>query len=221
MELKMKPLNENDRVRFRCMRCAECCRHVFGAVIVEGLDVYRLSKYLKMSISDFISEFTDQFILDEVTAYPILSLKTVGKDNSCVFLKGSCCTVNEVKPRTCKMYPFGVEPAKEKITDFKYHFSMERKHHPKGTLIRVKDWMKKYFLEEERASLKEEWRSVSAIAPLLYQAQLRGVKTEKLLNTILWFFYYAFDLEQPFLPQQRKNNCNLVVAIKQLISDEK
>ena len=76
MELKMKPLNENDRVRFRCMRCAECCRHVFGAVIVEGLDVYRLSKYLKMSISDFISEFTDQFILDEVTAYPILSLKT-------------------------------------------------------------------------------------------------------------------------------------------------
>ena len=60
-----KQVEENEHIRFRCMRCAACCRYVKGSVIIEGLDAYRLAQHLKMEVADFISQYADPFLLDE------------------------------------------------------------------------------------------------------------------------------------------------------------
>ena len=111
LEIKdSKQVEENEHIRFRCMRCAACCRHVRGSVVIEGLDAYRLAQHLKMEVADFISQYADPFLLDEQLWYPIFSLRVKGNDDSCIFLKGSRCTVQDAKPRTCRLYPFWVEP---------------------------------------------------------------------------------------------------------------
>ena len=54
-ELKnSKQVELSDRVRFRCTRCGDCCRHVEGVVVVESLDAYNLAKHLGITISDFL-----------------------------------------------------------------------------------------------------------------------------------------------------------------------
>ena len=89
LEIKdSKQVEENEHIRFRCMRCATCCRHVRGSVVIEGLDAYRLAQHLKMEVADFISQYADPFLLDEQLWYPIFSLRVKGNDDSCRFPLG-------------------------------------------------------------------------------------------------------------------------------------
>ncbi len=208
-----KPVELSDRVRFRCKRCAECCRHVEGSVVIESLDAFRISKHLKIGIEEFYDKYTDMFILED-TIYPIFALKTTGKDKECIFLKGKRCTIQDAKPRTCRMYPFWIEPCGYGERDFKYNLSTEHTHHPKGSLIRVKDWMNKYFYEEDRKFLSEEYRTVTQIAPLLNTVQHLKKDQEDILKLILFYRYYNFNLDEPFLVHQHNNNTTLESALK-------
>ena len=213
-----KPVKENERVRYRCARCAECCRHVKGAVIVESWDAYRLALYLGMEMADFYLRYTDMFFLED-TDFPIFALNAVGREEACVFLDGSRCTVQNAKPRTCRLYPFWVAPDEPDCTTFTYHLSTERKHHPKGSIVRAKDWMKEHFWKEDQAFLKEEWQSVRVIAPLMREAARSGVKSEVIHKLLLYFRYFAFELGEPFLPQQHRNNCELIAVLIRMIKE--
>ena len=125
-----KQVELSDRVRFRCVRCAACCRNVEGAVVIEPKDGYYLAKHLGISVSTFYEKYTRMFLLEDVE-FPIFTLKVTGKDKACIFLNGKRCSVQDAKPRTCKMYPFWVCP--DDKGGFLYNFSTEQRHHPKGS----------------------------------------------------------------------------------------
>ena len=211
-----KQVELSDKVRFRCKRCAECCRHVEGSVVIESIDAFCLSKYLKIELDEFYERYKDMFLLEN-TMYPVFALKVTGKAKECIFLKGKRCIVQDAKPRTCRMYPFWVEPLALYGQDFTYNLSKEQKHHPKGSLIRVKDWMNKYFYEDERKFLKEEYRIVTKIAPLLNTLKHLERNQDDILHLMLFYRYYNFNLEESFLPQQHKNDMFLEEALKNKI----
>ena len=212
-----KPVKPSDQVRFRCKRCAECCRHMEGVIPLESKDAFYLAKHLNLSMTEFIEKYTDAFVLGSVD-YPVLMLKAVGPKKSCIFLKGNHCTVQEVKPRACRMYPFWIDIDTEN-GGFAYNFSTDRPHHPNGTLIRVRHWMEKYFTEEDKAFLSEDWRSAKEIGPIFDSAKLVGVPLIELQKEILVFKYFAFEYDKPFLEQQRRNNAHLKSRLEQLINN--
>ena len=57
----------NEKVEFRCRKCADCCRHIFRSVPLESLDVFRMSKYLRDNggsikcIDDFLDNMLNRF----------------------------------------------------------------------------------------------------------------------------------------------------------------
>ncbi len=212
-----KQVEENEHIRFRCTRCAACCRHVKGSVVIEGLDAYRLARHLGMETADFMSQYTEPFILDDKLWYPIFSLRVKGNEDSCIFLKGTRCTVQEAKPRTCRLYPFWVEPNEPDGTDFTYHICFEHQHHPKASLVRVKDWMNKYFWEDDRESLQEDFRTMHILAPLLRRAREYGVENETIFRKVLLNRYLYFSMDEPFLPQQHRNNRELIAFFKSIV----
>lgn len=73
----------NEKVEFRCRKCADCCRHIFRSVPLESLDVFRMSKYLRDNggsikcIDDFLDKYAEPVLLDEC-GYFIYVLKTKG-----------------------------------------------------------------------------------------------------------------------------------------------
>lgn len=87
-----KQVELSDRVRFRCTRCGECCRHVDGVVVIESLDAYNIAKSLGIMVSEFFIDYAEVHFLED-TEYPIFTLKATGKDNACIFLKGNRCTI--------------------------------------------------------------------------------------------------------------------------------
>ena len=213
-----KPVELNDNVRFRCKRCAECCRHVEGSVILEPLDAYNLAKHLNMNICDVYERYADVFILSEDVFYPIFALKTTGDKKACIFLKGNRCSVQEAKPRTCRMYPFWIEPDEGGL---KYNLSSERSHHPKGSLIKVKDWVRKNLKDEEKEVLESDIKTIQELALLIKSAQNVGISNDEILKLVLLYRYYGFETERPFLSQKKTFDKLLLNNLKNMIIKRK
>ena len=115
-------VHAKDCVDYQCRRCGQCCRHIRDAVMVESLDAYRLAKYLRSrepniyTIDEVLSQYCEPTPLTN-DCFPIFVLKTTGPDDSCIFLKDGLCSIYEVRPRTCRLYPFSVGPG-ERGRDF-------------------------------------------------------------------------------------------------------
>ena len=210
-----KQVELSDRVRFRCIRCAACCRNVEGAVVIEPKDGYYLAKHLGISVSTFYEKYTRMFLLEDVE-FPIFTLKVTGKDNACIFLNGKRCSVQDAKPRTCKMYPFWVCP--DDKGGFQYNFSTEQRHHPKGSIVKVKDWMRDNLSEEDKEFFSEETRAMSEIAPL-YNILHKCLKDNTtLIEKIIFFKYFLYETDEPFIPQFKRNNRVLKDELDRIIN---
>lgn len=211
-----KQVELSDRVRFRCMRCAACCRHVENSVVIEVKDAFYLAKHLGISVVDFYTTYTNMLTLEN-TGFPIFFLKTMGKDKSCIFLNGKRCSVQDAKPRTCKMYPFWVAPDDDGKT-LSYNFSTERRHHPRGSLVKVKDWMREYLSDEDKEFILEDARSVMQIARpfrILY-GNLKD--PEDIQKRVLMYRYFFYDTNESFMEQFCRNNRVLEEELERIIN---
>ena len=210
-----KKVELTDRVRFRCIRCAECCRNVEGAVVIEVKDAYHLAKHLNITVTEFYEKFTRMFLLED-TGFPIFTLETTGKDNACIFLSKKRCSVQNAKPRTCKMYPFWICP--DDNGGFQYNYSTERRHHPKGSLVRVKDWMKENLSDVDKDFLTEDTRSLTEIAPLFNILHKRLDLRDAVMSKILMFRHFMYETDRPFYEQFCQNNRILKNELQKMIN---
>lgn len=95
----------DDTFRFHCDQCGRCCAHRED-IILSPMDIFRISKELKMSPAEFYKQYC-VFNIGDHTRMPIVRLASVGKDQRCILLKNSKCSVHKVKPAVCAMFPLG------------------------------------------------------------------------------------------------------------------
>lgn len=210
-------LTPSTKIRFKCSGCAECCRHVKATVPVDCRDAFYLTKHLRdigldiCCVDQFLSEFSEPELLDEC-GYFVYFLKSVGTDDSCIFLKENRCSVQKAKPLACRLYPFVVDPSESGT--FRYLYSKERMHHFHGPLVETRNWMKQNFPQESRAFLQAEYAKAKPIARLL-----RRIPEHRKTEALLHFHrlrYSEFDLDQPFLPQFQRNQEKLLAILARM-----
>ena len=213
-------LTPSTKIRFKCSGCAECCRHVKATVPVDCQDAFYLTKHLRdigldiCCVDQFLSEFAEPELLDEC-GYFVYFLKSVGTDDSCIFLNENRCSVQKAKPLACRLYPFVVDPSESGA--FHYLYSKERMHHFHGPMVETRNWMKQNFPQESRAFLQAEYAKVKPISRLLRSIP-EPRKTEALLH-FHRFRYSEFDLDQPFLPQFQRNQEKLLAILARMAGE--
>lgn len=114
------------------------------------------------------------------------------------------------------MYPFWICP--DDNGGFQYNFSTERKHHPKGSLVRVKDWMRDNLSEEDKEFLLEDTRSIKEIAPLFNILQKCLKDKDRLLEKVLFYRHFLYETDEPFMHQFKRNNRVLNDELKRIIN---
>lgn len=218
MELHIKnsrPVEFSDRIRFRCRRCGSCCRHVKGSVILESIDAYRLAKHMGIGVNQVFERYAEPFLLNE-SGYPIFALKVKGNQSECIFLEGCKCTVRSARPRVCRLYPLWIEPTDEN-GGIACNYCSECRYHSHGSLVRVKDWINKNVTEEDRTYCSEDYRTIVALAPMLQEARRRGVPVERIQRELLFFRYFCYETDRPFMEQFRSNNRLLLCRMHHLL----
>ena len=202
---RAEPVRPKDQVCFQCRRCGNCCRDLEGQLMLEPLDAYHLARLLReqgkaASIDDVYVRYAHPDIVEGIL--PIYLMDTVGPGHACVFLKDGRCSVYEARPQVCRMYPFSAAPG-ERGRDFRYLLCMEKPHHFTGGMVTVKHWLSENFTREAKDGMKADYD----VIPILGE-NVRAMSTEEfqhLLFQFLYYRYYNYELDQPFLPQFLSN----------------
>lgn len=91
-------LSSSRRVYYQCQRCTNCCRWP-GDVKVEDDELAAIAAFLGLRVDDFIQRYTRLRLNRQ-------GLSLIEKpDDSCIFLEGRDCRINEVKPQQCRDFP--------------------------------------------------------------------------------------------------------------------
>ena len=81
---------------FQCQKCGECCKG-YGGVFVSGREIERISQHLQIDLDDFVRNYC-QWSGNR----PLIKTSDSGY---CIFWD-EVCTIHQVKPRMCKIWPF-------------------------------------------------------------------------------------------------------------------
>jgi len=174
--------------------------------MLEPMDAYNLARYLRdrgepvAGTEDVLAQYAHASWLAD--SLPIFLLNTVGALDVCTFLKAGRCSVYEARPRVCRLYPFTVAPG-SRGRDFQYFLCTEKTHHFADGAVTAKDWLSQNFSKETRAVLKADYEAL----PILSQ-NIRAMGSEqfkRLAFQFIYYRYYNYELDEPFLPQFLSN----------------
>lgn len=186
--------------------------------MIEPQDIYYLARCLRArgEVVDGLETLLDQyahpvFITD---GYPGFMLSTVGADQACVFLKDGKCSVYSARPRVCRLYPFGIAPG-DSGQEFRYYLCTDKLRHFGCGSVVAGDWISANISKETLEYLKNEYAILPEIGRMV--RKLDEAQFKALLFHFLFFRYFNYDLDKPFLPQYRKNCAEL----KALLSGER
>jgi len=110
---------------FECTKCGKCCKWE-GYVVLDPEDQKRLADHEKLGIDEFLKRYTnslgDQYVLKDKEGTGV-----------CVYLVDNLCSINDIKPRQCKDYPWeydsrcpGFGKCKEGAMKSKYEEAVKR-----------------------------------------------------------------------------------------------
>lgn len=222
MSNTVNTLSGNTHVPFSCQHCGACCRDVEEKIMLEPYDAYRLGRFLREreeieSIEDVYAKYAHAVMLSD--GFPIFVLNTVGKEQCCIFLQDGNCSVYDARLKVCRLYPFTVDFG-QRGKRFSYYQCLD-KHaaHFRGGMVRINDWMYQNFSKVERDILDLE----KDVLPKLgeYMRRLGPDGQKACLFPTLYYRYYNYDLESPFLEQFKRNQQALITELEQRLSKEK
>lgn len=98
-------LKPNDTFKFTCKMCGSCCRKRTEPILITGNDIYYIAKKLGKTPEEVVLQYTEYYIGKD-SKIPVCVLKEK-KDGKCVLMKKYKCTVQDMKPVVCAIYPLG------------------------------------------------------------------------------------------------------------------
>lgn len=81
---------------FQCEKCGECCKG-YGGTFLSEREIKRISRYLNIDSASFLRDYCQWS-----GTQPLIKSSDSGY---CVFWD-EVCTIHQVKPRMCKIWPF-------------------------------------------------------------------------------------------------------------------
>ncbi len=105
----MDVLTLKSKDKLDCKMCDKCCIYR-GDIRLIPLNVCKISKFLKISIKEFLEKYTDKLEYNKLE----IVLKATGKQKQCILYdnENKRCSIHKVKPMQCVMFPLVPENLK-------------------------------------------------------------------------------------------------------------
>lgn len=94
-------------VQAECRRCGTCCRTQNG-IVISLYDIFRMAERLELTPKNFLWKHCGSSRNYDVFGHgPFRGISIAVKKGICPFFRDSKgCTINDVKPLVCRLYPF-------------------------------------------------------------------------------------------------------------------
>ena len=205
--------SRSDTFRFECQMCGKCCRKRSEPIIVNGSDVFRMSRALGISVEDFIIRNTNCY-LGEHSHAPILTLSE-RLDGSCRMLRKGKCMVQQDKPVVCAIYPLG---RYQDSRDNSVHYFLNS-----NTCIGAsggKEWTLQEWLDafhvDEVTEMSTAWNELFAgISARMCKLDETSISIE-MREVMTMALYFNYDWSRPYIQQIEENK----IEIERMFSDK-
>lgn len=87
-----------------CNGCSQCCEKMGDTIVLDPLDVYRITKHLNCDFQNIIGTYIDLRIVDGVC---LPGIRMTDETGACGFLKGGRCSIHAIRPGICRLFPLG------------------------------------------------------------------------------------------------------------------
>lgn len=129
----------NDMVKTDCNDCEgcfACCTGMGRSVILDPLDIHRLSVYLNRTMEELLIDKIELNVADGVI---LPNLKMSGEEERCAFLneKGRC-SIHPYRPGLCRLFPLGRYYSNH---EFQYFLQIHECRKENKSKIKVRKWI--------------------------------------------------------------------------------
>ena len=129
----------NDMVKVGCNdceNCSACCQGMGNSIILDPLDMFRLSTELNLPFEALMVENIELNVVDGVI---LPNLKMSGAQEQCTFLnQQGRCSIHAFRPGICRLFPLG---RYYKDGGFQYFLQKNECIKENRTKIKVSKWM--------------------------------------------------------------------------------
>lgn len=89
-----------------CKGCSQCCRGMGESIVLDPLDVFRLTTGLGRDLQSMLSEGSVEWNVVDGLVLP--NLKMAGAEEKCSFLdEEGRCSIHPFRPGICRLFPLG------------------------------------------------------------------------------------------------------------------
>lgn len=220
-------IGPDEPFKFHCTQCGKCCINRED-ILLNPLDLYRAAKELKMTIQDFVKQYCESY-LGDTSKMPIVRLLPRGSIKRCPLLKDRKCSIHNVKPTVCAMFPIGrvvcIDADRHSDTpvtaDQVQFIFLNPKCGDNAETHTVREWLGEFGIPVEDEFFVKWQTVICRLAPLMRKAMdlFSQSTVNKMLTLIFVKLYLDYDLNEEFLPQFEKNT-ELLMSLMDLMPEK-
>ena len=168
-----------------CKGCSACCKGMGQSIVLDPLDVFRLTTGLHMRFEELLLDAIELSVFDGII---LPNLKMGQEEEACYFLnKEGRCSIHAFRPGICRLFPLGRYYENH---DFKYFLQIHECKNTSKTKVKVKKWIDIPDIEKNREFVNLWHDFVENI-----QIAVMQVADEELVKKIDMFVLQHFFIE--------------------------
>lgn len=195
----------NDMVRADCgdcEGCSACCRGMGNTIVLDPLDVHRISTALGAKFEEILIDKIDLNVVDGLI---LPNLRMDGEGESCVFLNSQGrCSIHDARPGICRLFPLG---RYYENRSFQYFLQTNECRKENRSKIKVKKWIDTPELEKYQKFITDWHYFLKDIQEMLQKMEDEARRKEISMYILTSFYVIGYQGDEDFYQQvqQRMN----------------
>lgn len=213
-----KLYDANDLVKADCHGCdgcSACCRGMGNSIILDPLDVHRISEALGKGFDELLESALELQMVDGAI---LPNLRMAGETEVCVFLNGEGrCSIHSFRPGICRLFPLG---RYYEDHGFRYFLQVHECPRTDRSKIKVKKWIQTPDLKRYEKYVTD-WHYFLEDAEKLVTESLESENPRNLNLYILQNFYRKpYDSSRDFYQQFDQRLCEAKLLLQEMMRND-
>lgn len=198
-----------------CQGCSACCQKMGESIILDPLDIYRLTFGLNQRFEQLLADKIELNVVDGVI---LPNLKMTGKEEQCAFLNSEGrCSIHSIRPGICRLFPLG------RYYDgksFQYFLQIHECKKENRTKVKIKKWIDTPDLKKNEKYISDWHYFLTDVQKILIK--LQNDEKAKKINVLLLqtFFLEPYHQEEDFYTQFYERFEKVKISIQLLTGRE-
>ncbi len=194
-----KLYDANDMVKadcHDCEGCCDCCRGMGNTVVLDPLDVHRLSVFLKKTPEELIGR---EIALDVFDGNILPHLCMTGSGEQCVFLNArGRCSIHQARPGFCRLFPLG---RYYENGSFRYFLQVHECPKTNRSKIKVRKWIDTPDVKTYEAFVSDWHYFLKDVQEVLYGTEDTDLIKNLNLYVVNRFYMQPYEENRDFYQQ--------------------